>query len=153
MRPDTRTRADYRSLFGVDPPDGVVARQWRADRRVGRARISAPSAEFVDLEDVAVRRELEETHAALLAAHGMRHLDISQLRSDQRIVTQTIALGLRTQGKAGISYKSNIDGEVCVAVFEGRTQIMRYGPHRTIAADDVDLLAAAEPWDLHIEPD
>jgi hypothetical protein len=109
--------------------------------------------EFVDLEDLAVRRQLEEKHAALLEAHGMRHLDISQLRSDQRIVTQTIALDLRTEGKPGISYKSNLDGEVCVAVFEGRAQIARYGPHRTIAADDPDLLAAVGPWDLRIEPD
>lgn len=126
LRPDTRTRADYQNLFGVDPPDGIVAKQWRADRQIGRARISAKTDEIVDLEDLAVRRSLEETHAALLAAHGMHHLDISQLRSDQRIVTQTIALDLRTQGKAGISYKSNLDGEVCVAVFEGRAQIVRW---------------------------
>ena len=153
LRPDTRARADYRSLFSVDPPPGIVPKHWRDDRRIGRARIAAPDHVIVDLEDLSVRRELEEKHAALLAAHGTRHLDISQLRSDQRIVTQTIALELWTEGKAGIAYSSNIDGQPCVAIFEDRTTIARYGPHRSISADDGDLLAATAPWNLVIEPD
>jgi hypothetical protein len=153
LRPDARARADYRSLFGADPPDPIVPAQWRADRRIGRARISASDSEIVDLEDLEVRRRLEEEYAPLLAAHGMRHLDISQLRSEQRIVTQTNALELWALGRAGIAYNSNLDGQRCVAIFEGRTSISRYGPSRAIVADDPDLLAAAGPWRLTIEPD
>jgi len=153
LRPDTRTRADYQSLFGVEPPTPIVSRQWRADRRIARARIAAECDEVVDLEDLGVRRRLEERHAALLAAHGMRHLDLSELRSDQRIVTQTIALELRAEGKAGVAYNSKLDGERCIAIFEGRTSITRYGSHRQIAADDPDLLAAITRWGLIIEPD
>jgi hypothetical protein len=153
LRPDTRTRADFRSLFGVDPPVAIVPAQWRADRRIGRARIAAANDEIVDLEDLQVRRRLEEEYAPLLAAHGMRHLDISQLRSDQRVVTQTIALELWTQGKAGIAYRSKLDGEPCIAIFEGRTSITRYGAPQTIRVDDADLLAAVSPWHLRIEPD
>lgn len=150
LRPDTRTRAEYRSLFGVEPPPGIVAAQWRADRRVARGRLAA-GADLVDLEDLDVRRQLEESHAAMLASHDMRHLDISHLRSSQRIVTQTIALDLWTDGKAGILYKSNLDGEACVALFEGVATISPYGRPGTIPADDPDLLAAAEPWHLEIE--
>jgi RES domain len=153
LRPDTRTRADYRSLFGVDPPDPILPWQWRADRRIARARISAADEEIIDLENLEVRRRLEEAYAPLLAAHGMRHLDISQLRSEQRVVTQTIALELWAQGRAGIAYASNLDGQPCVAIFEGRTSISRYGPGGRVAADDPDLVAVAAPWLLRIEPD
>ena len=153
LRPDTRTRADYQSLFRAEPPDGVITQQWRRDRRVGRARLSALPDDIVDLEDLDVRRRLEEIYAGLLATHGMRYLDISRLRSNQRIVTQTIALELRTQGKAGLAYRANLDGGPCIAVFEGRTIVSRYGRHQQLSASDKDLIAAAAPWDLSIDPD
>jgi hypothetical protein len=153
LRPDTHSRAEYLSLFGVEPPPGIVTAQWRADRRVARGRLAVAATDLVDLEDLDVRRELEQSHAAVLASHGMRHLDISNLRSSQRIVTQTIALDLWTQGKAGVLYKSNIDSGVCLALFEGGPPLSPYGRTRRIAADDADLLAAVEPWHLDIEPD
>jgi hypothetical protein len=62
-------------------------------------------------------------------------------------------LELGAQGRAGIAYNSNLDGQRCVAIFEGRRSISRYGLSRAIAADDPDLLAAAGPWQLTIEPD
>jgi hypothetical protein len=153
LRPDTHTRADYRSLFGVDPPEPIVPSQWRADRRIARARFAAANEEIVDLEDLEIRRRLEEEYAPLLAAYGMRHVDISQLRSEQRIVTQTIALELWAQGKAGVAYNSNLDGQPCIAIFEGRTSITPYGADREITADDPDLVAAVGPWRLRIERD
>lgn len=66
----------------------------------------------------------------------MRHLDISNLRSSQRIVTQTIALDLWTQGKPGIVYKSNLDSGLCLALFEGTPTLNAYGRPRKILADD-----------------
>ena len=145
--------ADFASLFSGTPPAQLVAAQWRADRRVARARIETSEELFVDLEDLAVRRELEERHAPLLAAHGMRHLDLAQLRSDQRVVTQTIALELHAEGKAGVLYGSTLDNEQCVAIFEGRASLQPYGPTHAIAADDQDLLSVCRAWKLEIEPD
>jgi RES domain len=128
-----------------------VPRQWRADRRVGRARLEEGGRQLVDLEDLTVRRALEERHAALLAAHGMRNLDISQLRSPQRIVTRTIALDLYGQGYAGITYNSNLDGESCVAIFEDRVDLQRYGAAQAIPVDDPDLTAVCRAWGIAIE--
>jgi hypothetical protein len=109
---------------------------------VARARLAIAATNLVDLEDLDVRRELEKSHAALLARHGMRHLDISNLRSSQRIVTQTISLDLWTQGKAGILYRSDLDSESCLALFEGGPLLSPYGRAGRIAADDPDLIAA-----------
>lgn len=150
LRPDTRTRADFRSLMGAEPPPGVVTRQWRADRRVGRARINVAASQIIDLEDLDLRRALEEEHAALLAAHGMPHLDITQLRSHQRVVTQTIALDLRAKGTAVIAYRSNLDGQQCVAVLEGPAAPKRWGQPQTIEADDADLIEVCRAWKLQI---
>ncbi|MGH2783531.1 MAG: RES family NAD+ phosphorylase [Thermoleophilaceae bacterium] len=151
LRPDTRATADFKSLFGTTPPAGIVTAQWRADRRIARARVEGPEHVFVDLEDLDVRRELEEQHASLLAAHGMRHLDISQLRSTQRVVTQTIALELYAAGTAGIAYRSTLDNERCLAVFEGRAALTPYGSPQTLEANDEDLLAVCKAWNLEIE--
>ncbi|MEJ7787461.1 MAG: RES domain-containing protein [Solirubrobacteraceae bacterium] len=151
LRPDTRTRADFRSLFGIDPPPGVVASAWRHERRVGRTLLRLAPDSVVNLEDLVVRRELEEKHAPLLAAYGMRHLDVSQLRSHQRIVTQTISLELVSQGKAAILYRSNLDSEDCLAVFDTAVTPIRYGRDQTIEADDEDLVAVAANWGLEIE--
>ncbi len=97
-----------------------------------------------------MRRALEEKHAALLAAHGMRHLDISQLRSSQRVVTQTIALDLHGLGHAGVAYRSNLDNQTCVAIFEQRVVIRPWGPSQPIERDDVDLMTVAKDWKLDI---
>jgi len=152
VRPDTSTIADFRSLFGTAPPAGVITAQWLADRRLARARLSTPEELFVDLENPNVRRDLEQKHARLLASHDMQHLDISQLRSTQRVVTQTIALDLYDTGKAGIIYRSTIDNETCVAVFERRVTITPYGAPRALHTSDPDLVAISAEWDLHLEP-
>lgn len=145
--------ADFKSLFGARPPAGVVTAQWRADRQIARARILDDEQSFVDLEDLEVRRELEERYASLLATHGMRHLDISQLRSTQRVVTQTIALELYTSGQAGILYRSTLDNDPCVALFEHRATLTNWGPAQELAADDADLRSVCKTWHLVLEPD
>jgi hypothetical protein len=81
----------------------------------------------------------------------MHNLDISQLRSRQRVVTQTVALDLFGRGCAGITYNSNLDGGECVALFEGRAEIQPYGAAQRIDADDVDLKAVCAAWGVAVE--
>jgi len=73
-----------------------------------------------DIEDVQLREELERTHSDLLRAHGMEHLDIAEIRSKNRAVTQAISRDLYEQGAAGLSFKSNLDSGRCLVIFEGR---------------------------------
>lgn len=150
LRADTRTRADFRDLFGSDADPAVIPAAWRDDRRVGRTLLKLDDDAVVDLGHSRVRRELEERFASLLAAHGMRHLDIAQLRSQQRIVTQTIALELMTEGRAAILYRSNLDSEQCLAVFDAHVRPRRYGTDQLIEADDEDLVTVADEWGLDI---
>jgi hypothetical protein len=49
------------------------------------------SAPVIDLCDADVRYEVDRTHRTLLNAHGMEHLDLSEVTAKRRPVTQTIA--------------------------------------------------------------
>lgn len=148
-----RTLADFKSLFGTAPPAGLITAQWRTNRRIARARVTDDEQMFVDLENLDVRREIEERYASLLAAHGMRHLDISQLRSTQRVVTQTIALELYASGKTGILYRSTLDNEPCLAIFEHRATLTPYGAAQELAIDDHDFISVRTAWNLEAEMD
>ena len=72
---------------------------------------------------VELRAELERELAELLAAHDMDHLDIAQVRSRDRIVTQTVSRALFERDYAGVRFGSNLDDQPCYALFEGRAEL------------------------------
>jgi len=76
---------------------------------------------LVDIEDLAVRTDLEREYAWLLATHGVSHLDISELRSDLRPLTQTLAGELYNKGYAGISYQMRPSAPGFNPVVKGRS--------------------------------
>ena len=57
----------------------------------------------------------------------MEHLDISQVRSRTRPVTQALSRFLFERGAAGIVFRSNLDDLPCVALFEDRTRVVPEG--------------------------
>jgi hypothetical protein len=65
---------------------------------------------------VELRHRLEHEHASLLAAHEMDHLDISQVRSKDRIVTQTVGRSLYTRGTSAASPSSKAVPSSCPMV-------------------------------------
>ncbi len=56
--------------------------------------------------------QLADTHAPLLAAHGMPQLDLTQITSKTRPVTQAISRDLFDQDAAGVLFHSNHDATV-----------------------------------------
>lgn len=50
LHPEAHTRAEYKSLFGTEPPPGIVAAQWRADRRLARGRLVVAVSDLVALK-------------------------------------------------------------------------------------------------------
>ena len=102
------------------------SRPARSRRHGGSATRSPPrpslssSGALVDLDDIPSRERLARQHARLLAAHGMQHLDISEVRSRSRPVTQAISRSLYDEGAAGVRFRSNLDDQPCTALFEGR---------------------------------
>ena len=127
FRPDTTMIAEYRSLFGVDPPGGVVPRSWRVANRLAPARIRA-SAPLADADDVVRRQRFERGQAALLSSYGVEHFDISAVRARQRPVTQAFGRWVFDEGAGGVGFRSNIDNEPCAALFEGRCDLRADGP-------------------------
>jgi hypothetical protein len=131
LRPDAKAIAELRELFGDATPAvrdaGVVGRELLEAHLLCPAR-AVGDGDLCDIDaDVELRRELEREHAALLAGHEMDHLDISQVRSKDRIVTQTVGRSLFTRGYAGVAFGSNLDDERCVAIFEGRAELVWNG--------------------------
>jgi hypothetical protein len=82
-------------------PSRSVPWRWRIEHVLAPAPVVA-SGRIVNLIDPAVRAQLEERHAPILAQHSMPFLDISQVTSKTRIVTQTISRTLFEDGAAGI---------------------------------------------------
>lgn len=126
---------------------GSVPWAWREKHVLAPARID-PRGPLVDLDDMDVRRRLEVQHAALLARHGIAHLDSSQLRSKNREVTQAISRTLYEQDCAGILFKSNVDEGLCVALFEGRGHLEEDGAVDALTRDGPELLKVCDQFNL-----
>ena len=150
LRPSTEALQDFARLFGDRRaiPAGVVSAEWRQAHVLAPAMIAGADGALVDLDDLAVRRRLERRHAALLAAHAMPHLDISQVRSRDRVVTQTISRALFEEGAAGIRFRSNLDDGPCAALFEGRAWLEPRDKPTPLTEDVEELLQVCEEYGL-----
>lgn len=108
---------------------------------------------LVDLTDVAMRQTVERAHADLFLAHGLDHLDIAQVMTKDRVVTQTIASRLYDQGAGAIRLASRLDGAPCIAVLEGRGRLE--GLDAAIPLSDPPpqvLVDVCATWGLLLEP-
>lgn len=126
--PDLKTLRVLLRLPGdVMPAAGYVPWKWRKSNALAPARLDISQGELVRLDDLTVRRQLELEYVDFLVSHRVKRLDISKLRSKDRIVTQKLAGALFDRGAAGIAYKSNVDDHLCVALFEGRARLVPAG--------------------------
>jgi hypothetical protein len=127
LRPNTAMLAELEELFGADAAvsaaAGAVTPEWRAQRVLAPATLEL-DGRLTDVDDPATRTALERAHAKLLAEHEMAHLDISEVRSRTRVVTQHIGRALYEDGAAGVRFGSNLDDRPCFAVFEARGRLV-----------------------------
>ncbi len=149
--------ADLEDQLGSDRDLRAAAGTVTVALRAARVLIWAAvelDGDLVDVDQPAIRDALERAHAALLTAHGMDHLNIAEIRSRTRIVTQTISRSLYEQGASGIEFGANHDNQPCYALFEGHA--------RLTGAEDSDLVEltadleilrqVCTEWQLRIEP-
>jgi len=133
FRPNTKALAEFSTLAATQSGDPVFPRPrvpvgWRRKRLLAPALVEyIAGGDLVDLNDLRVRADLERIHAGLLHRHGMDHLDISQIRSRDRDVTQEVARALFDAGAAGVAYGSNLDDLPCYALFEDRARLIPDG--------------------------
>jgi hypothetical protein len=137
-------------LFGDSPliPAGEISRAWRRRHALAPAAIALERGTVVDLDDVPSRERLARRHARLLAAHGMEHLNISEVRSRTRPVTQAISRSLYEDGAAGVRFRSNLDDRPCTALFEGRSRLEPAGAPIVLTRDVPELLQVCAEYSL-----
>jgi hypothetical protein len=147
LRPNANVRADFARFQleqGYAPdqlylPAREIRAAWRREHVLVQAKLSRNGA-LADLDDVVLREQLEETHLELLLQYGMDHLDISEIRSKTRAITQAISRDLYDQGASGLLFRSALDDEQCVVIFEGRASLADVEEAWIDLADDVDEL-------------
>lgn len=152
LRPDSATIADLlaiggRAIGGILIA-GEVSRRWREGRLLVSSGIETKE-EIADLDDVALRRELTRELAPFLRAQAVDHLDTSELTAKNRRLTQQIARSLYSRGAAGLLYRSNLDSQPCVALFQGRA-FLRWPPdsEESLTEPLPELLRTCDEFDL-----
>ena len=116
-------------------------------------RRAAARRPLIDLTDVPTRQEIEDRDLDLLLEHGLQHLDLHEITTSRRRVTQTIAADLFDGGASAVRFPSRLDGNACVALFEDRGTVIPAGD--VIALTDPPpepLTNVTAPWRLMLEP-
>jgi hypothetical protein len=136
------------SDFVLEP----VTAAWRSQHLLARATVDS-AGELVDLTDTATRHEVETEHAELLAEFDLSHLDLHEITTSRRAVTQTIAGDLYDSGCAGVRFPSRLDGNACIALFEGRGVVTAAGPALALVDPAPEpLVNVRAAWQLQMEP-
>lgn len=156
FRPKLSAIRHFQQEMGTDaalePAPRPITAAWRREHVLAPAHLTL-SGPICDLTDVSQRRTIEERHAQLLVEHGMRHLDLHEITTSRRIVTQTIATDLYDEGIAAIRFPSNLDGNPCVAMFEGRGELIQDGEIMALTDPPPKaLLRVAADWRLSLQP-
>jgi hypothetical protein len=157
LRPNAAAVRRFIEKFGPeaagDIPRQPVTTSWRQQHVLVATRPSLDGA-VVDLSDPDVRHEVEMRHVELLVEHDLDHLDLSEITTGRRVVTQTLAADFFDRlGAAAIRFPSRLDGHPCVAVFEGRGELEPAGDPIALADPAPEpLLRVCAGWDLELEP-
>jgi len=156
FRPKLSTISFFQREMGAGAPDELpawpITAAWRREHVLAHLRLTLDGPIY-DLTDIAQRRSIEERHAELLLEHDMHHLDLHEITTRRRLVTQTIAADLHDEGVAAIRFPSHLDGNPCLAVFEGRGELHHDGS--TVMLTDPappQLVDVAASWHLELAP-
>jgi RES domain len=156
FRPKLSTIGRFQQEMGAGATQELVAwhvsAAWRAEHLLAPVRLKL-NGPIYDLTDISQRQLVEERHAALLLEHGMQHLDLHEITTDWRVVTQVIAGDLYDEGVAAIRFPSHLDGNPCIAVFEGRGDLDHDGEIMPLTDPAPEaLLKIAADWRLTLQP-
>lgn len=131
-----------------------ITRSWIERRRVARFRLDDPSARWrwLDFGSPTTLADFQVRFGAHLEAFGYQEFDLAAAVSDERGLTQPIALWAYQRGYHGIKYPTRHDRSLtCWAifsVFEGAA--FMDSEEASVAVDDPDLRAVAATWGLEL---
>lgn len=139
--------AEAFAKFGGGPPREALL-EWRKDHVLAPATIHLLNGPLVHLgEDDEVLRQL------LLENLGLQGLDAGLIQKSDRRRTQQIARFFFDQGCAGLVYESRVDeGELCIALFEGRARLQPAGQPRPLTEPVEELIQVCHEFGLLLEP-
>ena len=155
LRPNAVARADF-ARWQIDQgvpaealaePARRVTMRWREEHVLVAVELDRDGP-LADIDDVSLRSELERAHGGLLREHGMAHLDISEVRSKSRPVTQAISRDLFDHGAAGLIFGSNLDDGRCAVAFEGRCTLEATADPVPLSEDLPELLQVCREYGL-----
>lgn len=157
LRPNAAVIAKHLERYGAAGADSLprapITERWRQENVLVPCAL-VYEGRLLDLADPAERRAVEARHAQLLADHDMAHLDMHEITTRRRIVTQTIATDAYDNlGVAAIRFASSRDGQACIALFEGHAELEPDGA--LVGLTDPappPLLEVATGWGLHLAP-
>jgi RES domain len=155
FRPNLAALKALAEAMGDDALDDLsepVTARWREEHLLAPAQMVL-DGKLVDLTEPDVRAAVEARHRDLLVEHGLEHLDLHEITSRRRVVTQTIAGELFDKGAAAVRFPSRLDGLPALALFEGRAELLEAG--EPIALTDPapgPLVLVCGEWDLAMEP-
>lgn len=130
----------------------AVTAQWRSQHVLVPIAL-ALDGPLIDLTHVPTRQELEDRYLELLLEHGLQHLDLHEITTSRRPITQTIAADLFDRAASAVRFPSRLDGNACVALFEGRgAAIMAGEPIALTDPPPEPLTNVTAPWRLVLEP-
>jgi RES domain len=155
FRPNAKAHAEYRDHYGEDLPAPRVTLAWREGKVLAQGTVKVLKGVLVDIDDPALRHQFAQLHADLLAHYGIDHLDIAQIRSKDRAITQALTRFVADREAAGILYGSNLDDLPCVALFEGKSLLIPIPGSKPepLTASHPDLATICGEFGLLLEED
>lgn len=156
FRPKLSAIRCFQQEMGADAAQEIAAppitAAWRRENVLAPVRLRLNGG-ICDLTDVPQRQKIEERHVDLLLEHDMRHLDLHEITTSRRVVTQTVAGDIYDDGAAAIRFPSCLDGNPCFAIFEGRGELELAGEILPLTdPPPTALLKVFAPWRLDLQP-
>jgi RES domain len=107
FRPNLGARQRHIEPYGPeaaqDFTDKPVTAQWRLQHLLVPTVLEL-GGPLIDLTDVPTRQEIEDRHVELLLEHGLPHLDLHEITTSRRVITQTIAAYLFDRGAGAVRF-------------------------------------------------
>ena len=156
FRPNLDAMRRHVERYGPEAAEDFTAQpvtaRWRAQHVLVPVLVRLDGL-WIDLTDVPTRQAIEDRHVALLVEHGLEHLDLHEITTSRRVITQTIAADLFDRGASAVRFPSRLDGNACVALFEKRGTISAAGdPIALTDPPPEQLTNVTTSWGLALEP-
>jgi hypothetical protein len=132
-------------------PAPVTAR-WRAQHVLVPVvvRLDGP---LVDLTDVPTRQAIEERHVELLVEHDVEHLDLHEITTSRRAITQTIAADYSTEAPVPCAFRLAWMATRALPFSKSAAPSARPGrPSRSRIRRPNRSPRSLTPWGLVLEP-